>query len=184
MPTLYASEKTNPGMLAQSHALESPSADKAGVGAKRGAETQPRGGVAGAQHGRGEIEDERTCLPGHHSIEPASAGRVEDQVLSAPPNITATWVLVVDRSRRPLIPCSPVGARKLLASGRARVHHITPFVIRLVDREIENLVVTGIEVGIDRKGKPMQREVHYPHGGVMTLFPPELKDPVSVTGHF
>ena len=47
------------------------------------------------------------------------------------------------------MPCHPARARKLLSSGRARVHHLAPFVVRLVDREIKDSEVSGVEVGID-----------------------------------
>ncbi|MHB1844445.1 MAG: RNA-guided endonuclease IscB [Deltaproteobacteria bacterium] len=49
--------------------------------------------------------------------------------------------------------CHPARARKLLRSGRARVHHLAPFVIRLVDRTVADSVVTGVEVGIDPGSK-------------------------------
>ncbi|MHB8246623.1 MAG: RNA-guided endonuclease IscB [Acidimicrobiales bacterium] len=51
------------------------------------------------------------------------------------------------------MPCHPARARKLLQSGRARVHHLAPFVIRLVDREVQQSVVPGVEVGIDPGSK-------------------------------
>ncbi|WP_353171016.1 RNA-guided endonuclease IscB [Paracandidimonas soli] len=43
-------------------------------------------------------------------------------------------VYVLDKQGRALMPCSEKRARLLLARGRARVHRLTPFVIRLVDR--------------------------------------------------
>ena len=42
MPTLHTSEKTDPGMLPQSQALESESADNPGVGTKRGSDASAR----------------------------------------------------------------------------------------------------------------------------------------------
>jgi len=53
---------------------------------------------------------------------------------------------VGDRAGRPLMPWCPARARRLLRSPRARVHHLTPFVIRLVDRLGEDSVVTGVEI--------------------------------------
>ncbi len=44
-------------------------------------------------------------------------------------------VFVLDRSGQPLMPCSEKRARKILESGRARVHRLLPFVIRLTDRK-------------------------------------------------
>ncbi|OUL74618.1 RNA-guided endonuclease IscB, partial [Paraburkholderia hospita] len=44
-------------------------------------------------------------------------------------------VFVLDRSGKALMPCSEKRARLLLARGRARVHRVVPFIIRLVDRQ-------------------------------------------------
>lgn len=41
-------------------------------------------------------------------------------------------VFVLDRSGKPLMPCSEKRARLLLERGRARVHRLMPFAIRLV----------------------------------------------------
>ncbi|OKI66009.1 HNH endonuclease [Micromonospora sp. CB01531] len=62
-------------------------------------------------------------------------------------------MFVVDRHHRPLQPCSPARARKLLASGRAVVHRHTPFVIRLKDRGVADSQVDGVELGIDPGSK-------------------------------
>ncbi len=43
-------------------------------------------------------------------------------------------VFVLGRSGEPLMPCHPARARRLLAAGRARVHRLHPFTIRLTDR--------------------------------------------------
>ena len=43
-------------------------------------------------------------------------------------------VLVLDKRKKPLMPCSEKRARLLLSRGRARVHRRHPFTIRLVDR--------------------------------------------------
>ena len=45
-------------------------------------------------------------------------------------------VFVLDQCKRPLMPCSQKRARKLLEAGRARVHRMFPFAIRLIDRQI------------------------------------------------
>ncbi|MFN7695034.1 MAG: RRXRR domain-containing protein, partial [Burkholderiales bacterium] len=39
-------------------------------------------------------------------------------------------VFVLDRSGKPLMPCSEKRARKLLAAGRARVHRLDPVAVR------------------------------------------------------
>ena len=54
MPTLHASERTDPGMLPQSQALESTAAANPGAGTKRVVDDRRvTGRIAGAQHGRG-----------------------------------------------------------------------------------------------------------------------------------
>lgn len=62
-------------------------------------------------------------------------------------------VFVLDKHGRPLQPCHPARARELLTKGRARVHRHTPFVIRLIDRTVEDSVVAGVEVGVDPGSK-------------------------------
>lgn len=46
-------------------------------------------------------------------------------------------VFVLDRKKRPLMPCSEKRARLLLKRGRAVVHKMAPFTIRLKDRRVE-----------------------------------------------
>jgi 5-methylcytosine-specific restriction endonuclease McrA len=46
-------------------------------------------------------------------------------------------VYVLDRNGKPLMPCKEKRASLLLARGRARVHRVMPFVIRLIDRKAE-----------------------------------------------
>lgn len=62
-------------------------------------------------------------------------------------------VLVLDRKKRPLMPCTPKRARKLLASGRARVHLLFPFCIRLVDRSVEHSAVQPLRLSLDPGSK-------------------------------
>ena len=154
MSTLHTSEKTDQGVLPQSPALESTPADRPGVGAKRGVdhrlETERQTGV---QHGRGETSQTVTSVEKRHSNGKASADPAGDRGLAAPCNIatpkqTHQCVFVLDKRGQPLQPCSPARARKLLANGRARVHHLVPFVIRLVDREVAESQVSGVELGI------------------------------------
>ena len=45
-------------------------------------------------------------------------------------------VFVLDKDHKPLMPCGPARARKLLKAGRARVHKLQPFTIRIVDRSL------------------------------------------------
>ena len=58
-------------------------------------------------------------------------------------------VFVHDRKHRPLMPCRPARARRLLKSGRARVVRLFPFTIRLVDRLLEDSSVQSVLVKID-----------------------------------
>ena len=58
-------------------------------------------------------------------------------------------VFVLDKHKKPLMPCSPKRARKLMESGRARVHKRYPFTIRLVDRTMEESVVQEAELRVD-----------------------------------
>ncbi|MGC9440072.1 RNA-guided endonuclease IscB [Streptomyces sp. WG5] len=62
-------------------------------------------------------------------------------------------VAVLDRKGRPLMPCHPARARKLLSQGRAVVIKSVPFAIRLKDRVVENSVVSGVAVRIDPGSK-------------------------------
>jgi 5-methylcytosine-specific restriction endonuclease McrA len=58
-------------------------------------------------------------------------------------------VFVLDRRQNPLMPCHPSRARELLGKGRARVHRLHPFTIRLVDRTIENSTRQPVRLKFD-----------------------------------
>lgn len=62
-------------------------------------------------------------------------------------------VYVLDRSGKPLMPCSEKRASKLLASGRARVHRLQPFVIRLVDRTQADCALQPLRLKLDPGSK-------------------------------
>lgn len=62
-------------------------------------------------------------------------------------------VFVLDRRKKPLMPCSEKRARKLLAAGRARVHRLYPFTIRLVDRVQEASALQPLRLSIDPGSK-------------------------------
>ena len=51
------------------------------------------------------------------------------------------------------MPCCEMRARKLLASGRARVHKMYPFTIRLVDRLVQNSVLQPMRLSLDPGSK-------------------------------
>ena len=58
-------------------------------------------------------------------------------------------VYVLDKSGKPLMPCSEKRARLLLAGGRARVHRLVPLVIRLVDRRQADSNVQALTLKLD-----------------------------------
>ena len=62
---------------------------------------------------------------------------------------TEMAVLVLDRRKKPLMPCSERRARVLLARGRARIHRIVPFMIRLVDRLQEDSTLQPLRLQAD-----------------------------------
>lgn len=62
-------------------------------------------------------------------------------------------VFVLDRSGHPVMPCTEKRARLLLARGRARVHHLVPFVIRLTDRHADSCVLQPLSIKLDPGSK-------------------------------
>jgi hypothetical protein len=62
-------------------------------------------------------------------------------------------VPVLDKHHKPLDPCTPARARRLLKAGRAVVHRNTPFVIRLKDRTVEESVVHPHVIKVDPGSK-------------------------------
>ena len=62
-------------------------------------------------------------------------------------------VYVLDKRKKPLMPCSLKHARQLLDRGRARVHKRCPFTIRLVDRFEEDSVLQPLTLKIDPGSK-------------------------------
>ena len=61
----------------------------------------------------------------------------------------STSVFVLDKKHRPLMPCRPARARRLLRVGRARVVKRFPFVTRLVDRTVEQSEVQPVLIKLD-----------------------------------
>jgi 5-methylcytosine-specific restriction endonuclease McrA len=64
-----------------------------------------------------------------------------------------TMVFVLDQKKQPLMPCTPKRARLLLKRGRAVVHRVTPFVIRIKDRRREDSVLQPLTLKIDPGSK-------------------------------
>ena len=62
-------------------------------------------------------------------------------------------VFVLDRHKKPLMPCTPKRARLLLARSRAVVHRVSPFVIRLRDRRVEESQLQEVALKIDPGSK-------------------------------
>lgn len=62
-------------------------------------------------------------------------------------------VFVLSREGKPLMPCSEKRARMLLAAGRARVHRLHPFAIRLVDRTRASCDLQQMRLSIDPGSK-------------------------------
>jgi len=140
---LRTSKKTHHGMLPQFHALETTLADKGTVTTKRDVVAQ-----TGAQ-------------PGEERLAIASDTQKEQDTNPVPigvpgretsPERGQLKVFVVDKNKKPLSATTPARARKLLISGRAKVHHVLPFVIRLKDRKAEESVVKPLVAKIDPGG--------------------------------
>ncbi|MCR1347342.1 RNA-guided endonuclease IscB [Acidithiobacillus ferrooxidans] len=62
-------------------------------------------------------------------------------------------VFVLDNHKKPLMPCSERRARLLLERGRARVHRMVPFTIRLVDRLQEDSSLQPVRLKLDPGSK-------------------------------
>ncbi len=58
-------------------------------------------------------------------------------------------VYVVDYKGSALMPCTERHARLLLDRQRARIHHVMPFVIRLIDRDKASCSLQDLRIKID-----------------------------------
>ena len=150
--TLKAKSKTHPGMLPQSQALkvsfDGPAKAKAGTSETDSGERCPKASLplnqADFQHGRGE--------------RPATAGPSPSPQGEEKSGVARVFVRASDG--RPLMPCHPARARQLLRSGRARVHKLYPFAIRLTDRKRgdKQPVVLKIDPGATTTGLALNRQ--------------------------
>lgn len=72
-------------------------------------------------------------------------------------------VFVLDRHKKPLMPCTEKRARLLLARKRARVHRLHPFTTRLVDRRQAESALQPLRLKLDpgsqRTGMALVREL-------------------------
>jgi len=62
-------------------------------------------------------------------------------------------VFVLDKRKKPLMPCSEKRARKLLKAGRARVHRLISFSIRVVDRNLSDCELQPLKIKLDPGSK-------------------------------
>ena len=77
------------------------------------------------------------------------------------------YVFVLDKRKEPLTPCRPSRARHLLDSGRAVVHKLFPFTIRLKD--------WSERPPLDEVMGTLQRQLlALPEATIMTFAPPTL----------
>jgi len=140
--TLKHKSETHPGMLPQSLALEvlvdAPGKVKPGTTKA----DSPCADQTGFRHDRGE-------RPQGPSL---SLKREEKSGV--------TRVFVRASNGTPLIPCHPARARQLLRSGRARIHTLYPFSIRLTDRTEATTqpVVFKIDPGATTTGLALNRQ--------------------------
>ncbi len=58
-------------------------------------------------------------------------------------------VFVLDKHKKPLMPCTPRRARLLLEQKRAVVHQLSPFIIRLKDREVATCTLQPVVLKVD-----------------------------------
>lgn len=82
---------------------------------------------------------------------PLRAGCWKDSTLSFGDVVLS--VFVVDRQGVAVMPCTHKRARLLLARGRARVHRLVPFVIRLIDVKAEDCSLQPLSLKIDPGSK-------------------------------
>src|SRR5665647_2173191 len=62
-------------------------------------------------------------------------------------------VFVLDKHKKPLMPCSEKRARLLLERKRAVIHKMEPFTIRLKDRTVENCILQPLRLKLDPGSK-------------------------------
>lgn len=115
----------------------------------RNASSVPDNGTCDSRHASGKHEtgrkDTLPCNPGEGS----GAARLPSQGPVRDDARESMAVFVLDKRGKPLMPCTEKRARLLLGRGRARVHRVVPFVIRLTDRLSEASVFQTLAVKIE-----------------------------------
>src|SRR5712672_3019840 len=62
-------------------------------------------------------------------------------------------VFVLDKQKKPLMPCTPRCTRLLLTHKRAVVHRLSPFTIRLKDRSVQESALQPVVLKVDPGSK-------------------------------
>ncbi len=101
------------------------------------------GGVAGPISPINVGERNRPGLSTWHCHQPREGASSEAE------RFVCIAVFVVDRRHQPLMPCSEKRARLLLSRGRAVVHRMAPFAIRLKDRRVQESTVQPVMLKLD-----------------------------------
>ncbi|MEW1832836.1 RNA-guided endonuclease IscB [Streptomyces sp. NPDC088196] len=161
MTTFPVGEQTHQAVLPQRPALESVGADTPGSRDEtaHGLPATARG--TGGEHGRGETDGRGTDARRRHAKSAATAAQAAENGSGDAPahhqsytgGVGASWVFVLARDGRPLMPCHPARARELLGKGRAVVARQVPFAIRLKDRALAGSEVDGVQLRIDPGSK-------------------------------
>lgn len=129
-------------MLLQSCPLEAAEADKPRGGTKRSAAVRKNKLV------RNMVEESlaRGFWPKASVTRPVRAPTNDRRVVEVS-------AFVLSREGKPVMPCSQKRARKLLEAGRARVHRLHPFTIRIVDRSFGSCELQPLRLSLDPGSK-------------------------------
>lgn len=76
-------------------------------------------------------------------------------------------VFVLDKNKRPLMPCHPARARKLLDAGKARVYRRYPFTIILTQREGGDLQEIELKIDPGSKTTGISLVAHFKRGATL-----------------
>lgn len=79
-------------------------------------------------------------------------------------------VLVISSTKKPLMPCRPARARKLLTAGRAAVYRLHPFTIILKDRSDGDVQEVEIKIDPGSKTSGIALVGHFEQQGAVVLF--------------